>query len=63
MTLGASDDFGFNVIEDRVHVHDLHRTILHLLGFDGNQLTFPYQGLDQRLVGVEPTRIVKELLA
>ncbi|QDU41593.1 hypothetical protein Mal52_00460 [Symmachiella dynata] len=63
VTLGASDDFGFNVIEDRVHVHDLHRTILHLLGFDGNQLTFPYQGLDQRLVGVEPTRIVKELLA
>jgi len=63
VTLGASDDFGFNVIQDRVHVHDLHRTILHLLGFDGNQLTFPYQGLDQRLVGVEPTRIVKELLA
>lgn len=63
VTLGTSDDFGFNVIEDRVHVHDLHRTILHLLGFDGNRLTFPYQGLDQRLVGVEPTRIVRELLA
>lgn len=63
LTLGTSDDFGFNVVENRVHVHDLHRTILHLLGFDGNRLTFPFQGLDQRLVGVEPTRIVKELLA
>lgn len=63
VTLGTSDDFGFNVIDDRVHVHDLHRTILHLLGFDGNRLTFPYQGLDQRLIGVEPTRVVRELLA
>jgi len=63
VTLGTSDDFGFNVVKDRVHVHDLHCTILHLLGFDGNRLTFPYQGLDQRLIGVEPARVVKELLA
>jgi len=62
VTLGASDEFGFNVVEDRVHVHDLHHTILNLLGFDGNRLTFPFQGLNQRLIGVEPTRVVKELI-
>jgi len=61
-TYGVSDDFGFNVVDERVHVHDLHHTILHLLGFDANRFTFPFQGLDQRLIGVEPTRIVKELL-
>jgi hypothetical protein len=62
-TYGVSDEFGFNVVDQRVHVHDLHHTILHLLGFDPNRLTFPFQGLDQRLIGVEPTRMVEELLA
>ncbi len=63
VTLGESDDFGFNVIQDRVHVRDLHATILHLLGFDHSRFTFPFQGLDQRLTGVEPCRVVQELLA
>ncbi len=63
VTLGESDDFGFNVVRDRVHVHDLHHTILHLLGFDARKFTFPFQGLDQRLIGVEPTRVVQEILA
>jgi hypothetical protein len=63
VTLGESDDFGFNVIQDRVHVRDLHATILHLLGFDHSRFTFPFQGLDQRLTGVEPSRIVQEILA
>lgn len=62
-TYGVSDDFGFNVVDQRVHVHDLHHTILHLLGFDANRFTFPFQGLNQRLTGVEPTRLVQELLA
>ena len=62
-TYGISDDFGFDVVDQRVHVHDLHHTILHLLGFNANRFTFPFQGLDQRLIGVEPTRVVKELLA
>ncbi len=62
-TIGTSDDFGFNVVEDKVHVHDLHHTILHLLGFDANRFTFPFQGLDQRLIGVEPTRVVNEIIA
>jgi hypothetical protein len=44
-------------------VHDLHATILHLLGFDHTRLTYPFQGLDQRLTGVEPSRVVQEILA
>lgn len=52
MTIGKSDDLGFNVIEDRVHVHDLHATILHLLGFDHTKLTYRFQGRDFRLTDV-----------
>lgn len=63
VTLGESDDFGFNVVQDRVHVRDLHATILHQLGFDHSRFTFPFQGLDQRLTGVEPARVVQEILA
>lgn len=62
VTHGASDEFGFNVTDDRVHVHDLHHTILHLLGFDAERLSFPFQGLNQRLIGVEPTKLVTELI-
>jgi hypothetical protein len=63
ITLGESDELGFNVTEGRVHVHDLHATILHLLGFDPMQFSFKFQGLDQRLIGVEPARVVTEILA
>ncbi len=63
VTLGESDAFGFNVTADRVHVHDLHATILHLLGFDHTRLTYRFQGLDQRLTGVEPARVVQEIIA
>ena len=49
--------------QDRVHVRDLHATILHLLGLDHQRLTFKFQGLDAKLTGVEPARVVKELLA
>jgi hypothetical protein len=63
VTLGESDEFGFNVVRDKVHVRDLHATILHLLGFDHTRLSVKFQGLDQRLTGVEPSRVVKELLA
>lgn len=52
ITIGKSDDLGFNVIEDRVHVHDLHATILHLLGFDHTKLTYRFQGRDFRLTDV-----------
>jgi Protein of unknown function (DUF1501) len=63
VTLGESDEFGFHVTRDRVHVHDLHATILQLLGFDHARFTYKFQGLNQRLTGVEPARVVKELLA
>jgi uncharacterized protein (DUF1501 family) len=62
-TFGESDEFGFNVTRDRVHVRDLHATILHLLGFDHARFTYKFQGLNQKLTGVEPARVVKELLA
>jgi hypothetical protein len=60
---GETDDFSYNIVKDPVSVHDLHATVLHLLGFDHERFTFRYQGLDQRLTGVEPSRVVKALLA
>ena len=63
LTLGESDEFGFNATANRVHVRDLHATILHLLGLDHQKLTFKFQGLDAKLTGVEPAHVVKELLA
>jgi hypothetical protein len=59
---GATDDLGFSVTKDKVHVHDLQATILHLLGFDHEKLTYRFQGRDFRLTDVEG-RVVKELLA
>jgi hypothetical protein len=63
ITHGASDELGFNATEGRVHVHDLHATIVHLLGFDPMRFSYKFQGLDQRLIGVEPARVVTEILA
>jgi hypothetical protein len=62
LTLGKTDDFGFNIVEDPVPVHDLHATILHLLGFDHTKLIYHFQGRDFRLTDVEG-EIVKKLLA
>jgi hypothetical protein len=62
MTLGESDEFGFNAVSDRVHVHDLHATILHLLGFDHARLTYRFQGRDFRLTDVAG-EVVRKLLA
>ena len=61
-TIGKSDELGFNVVEDRVHVHDLHATILHLLGFDHTRLTYRFQGRDFRLTDVAGD-VAKKLLA
>lgn len=52
VTIGETDDLGFNVTQDRVHVHDLHATLLHLLGFDHEKLTYRFQGRDFRLTDV-----------
>lgn len=62
LTLGETDEFGFNVIKDRVHVHDLHATILHLLGFDHTRLTYRSQGRDYRLTDVHG-EVVEKLLS
>jgi len=62
ITLGESDDFGFNATRDKVHVHDLHATLLHLLGFDHTKLTYRFQGRDFRLTDVSG-EIVEKLLA
>jgi hypothetical protein len=59
---GATDEFGFQAVEDRVHVHDLHATILRLLGFDHEQFTYRYAGRDFRLTDVHG-RVVEELIA
>jgi hypothetical protein len=59
---GATDDFGFRAVENRVHVHDLQATVLHLLGLDHERLTYRHSGRDFRLTDVHG-RVVKELLA
>ncbi len=60
---GETDDFSYNIVRDPVHIRDFHATVLHLLGFDHQRFSFKFQGLDQRLTGVLPARIVKEILA
>ncbi len=60
---GETDDFSYNIIKDPVHIRDFHATVLHLLGIDHERFTFKTQGLDNRLTGVEPARVIKELLA
>ena len=62
VTHGETDDFSYNIVKDPVHVHDLHATILHLLGVDHTRLTFHYQGRDFRLTDVHG-RIVEPILA
>jgi hypothetical protein len=59
---GATDEFGFQAVEDKVHVHDLHATLLHLLGFDHERLTYRYAGRDFRLTDVHGN-VVKDLIA
>ena len=60
---GATDELGYNAVDNVVHVRDLHATMLHLLGIDHMRFSYPFQGLDMRLTGVEPARVVTELLA
>jgi hypothetical protein len=61
-TYGATDDFGYAAVENKVHVHDLHATILHLLGFDHRLLTYFHGGRDMRLTDVSG-QVVRDLLA
>ena len=63
MTYGESDEVGYTAAQDPVQLRDFHATMLHLLGFDHKKLSLPFQGLDQKLTGVKPASVVKEVLA
>ncbi len=63
LTYGASDEFGYNSVENIVHVRDLHATMLHLLGLDHEHFSVKHQGLDARLTGVEKARVLHDVLA
>jgi hypothetical protein len=60
---GSTDEIGLRASVNPVHVRDFHATILHLMGFDHEKLTFRHAGLDYRLTGVEESHLVKEVLA
>lgn len=62
-TYGATDDFSYNITENPVHLNDLNATILHCMGIDHSRFTFPFQGLEQRLTGVEEAHVVKDILS
>ncbi len=62
MTFGATDELGYNAVENVTHVHDFHATLLHLLGIDHEKFTFRYQGRDFRLTDVHG-RVIREILA
>ncbi|MDB6026677.1 MAG: hypothetical protein JWM68_2900, partial [Verrucomicrobiales bacterium] len=60
---GETDDFSYNVVKDPVHISEINATILHCMGIDHRKLTYKFQGLDQRLTGVEERNVVKGILA
>ncbi len=62
-TVGATDELGYNAVDDVVHVRDLHATMLHLLGIDHERFSVQHQGLDSKLTGVEPSRVVEGIVA
>ena len=61
-TFGQTDDFSYNILENPVHIHDLHATMLHLLGIDHTKLTYRFQGRDFRLTDVHGS-VVENILA
>ena len=63
LTYGATDELGYAAVENLVSVHDLHATMLHLLGIDAARLAVKYQGLDVRLTGPEGGKVVHDILA
>ena len=63
LTYGETDDLGYNIVKNPVHIRDLHATILHCLGIDHHRLTFKFQGLEHRLTGVEEAHVVRPILA
>ncbi len=62
MSYGVTDDFCYNIVENPVHIRDLHATILHCLGIDHDRFSYKFRGLNTKLTGVEPARVVEEIL-
>jgi uncharacterized protein (DUF1501 family) len=60
---GETDEYSYNVVKDEVRVRDFNATILHQLGIDHDRLTFPFMGLDQKLTGVNPAQVVKNIIS
>jgi hypothetical protein len=60
---GETDDFSYSVAKDPVNLNDFNATLLHCLGIDHQKFTVKFQGLDQRLTGVEEPKVIKELVA
>jgi arylsulfatase A-like enzyme len=63
VSYGETDPIGYAPITNPVHVRDFHATLLHLLGLDNTKLTYSFRGLDEKLTGVKPARVVREILA
>jgi hypothetical protein len=63
VTHGETDDFSYNIVKDPVNINDVNATILHCMGVDHERFTYKFQGLDQRLTGVEKQKVVTEILA
>ena len=60
---GETDDFSYNIVKDPLHISDFHATIMHLMGYNHERMTYKFQGLDQKLTGVLPAKVIKALIA
>jgi Protein of unknown function (DUF1501) len=60
---GETDDFSYNIVKDPLHISDFHATVLNLLGFDSHRFSYKFQGLDSKLIGVNPAKVIRELIA
>ena len=63
VTLGETDEYSYNPVRDSVHINEINATVMHCLGIDHERFTLKYQGLDQRLTGVEPMKVLRSILA
>lgn len=63
ITHGETDEMGYHVARNPVQIRDLHATMLHLLGYDAKRLSYRFQGLDQKLIGVKPAKVITDILA
>ena len=61
-TIGETDEFSYNPVKDKIHINEINATALHCMGIDHERLSLRYQGLDQRLTGVEPMDVIKKIL-